>query len=138
MKSTVNDLDTNEILLPPKPTTLLQTSMNYRVLSKLKSPQPNSVIRNLLMHNISLLLISKQMTKSLSRLSSSKLLGLQKNSLKNISDPTKLLPSLVLYCSLSVFQSLCALFIQSSICPCLNLPCPTLSPREYNCPLLQS
>ena len=34
-------------------------SMNYRVLSKLKSPQPNSVIKNLLMCNVLSLLISK-------------------------------------------------------------------------------
>ena len=32
----------------------------------------------------------------------------------------------------------CALFIQSSMCPCLNLPHPTLSPREYSWPPLQS
>ena len=50
----------------------------------------------------------------MSKLSSSKPLSLQRNSPKNISDPMKSLPSLVLYCSLSVFQSPCALFIQSS------------------------
>ena len=69
---------------------------------------------------------------------SSEPLGLQRNSPKNISDPTKSLPSLVLYRSLSVFQSPCALFIQSSMCQCLNPPHPTLSPREYSRPLLQS
>jgi len=37
-----------------------------------------------------------------------------------------------------VFQSLCALFIQSSMCPCSNLPHPILSPREYSWPPLQS
>jgi len=37
-----------------------------------------------------------------------------------------------------VFQSLCALFIQSSMCPCSNLLHPTLSLREYSRPLLQS
>jgi len=43
-----------------------------------------------------------------------------------------------IYRSLSVFQSSCALSIQSSMCPCLNLPHPTLSPREYSRPPLQS
>ena len=61
------------------------------------------------------------------------ILVLQKNSLKNILDPTKSSLSLALYCSLSSFQSLCVLFIQSSMCPCLNPPHPTLSLREYNC-----
>ena len=83
------------------------------------------------MHDVFLLLISKEMTKSLSRLSSSKPLGLQRNSPKNILDPTKSLSSLVLYRSLSIFQSLCALFIQSSMCPCLNLLHPTLSPMLW-------
>ena len=127
----------NIILLSPKPITLLQISMSYRVFSKLKSLQLNSVIRSLLMCDILLLLISKQMTKSLSRLSSSKLLGLQRNSLKNISDPTKLFSSPVHYCSSSVSQSLCALSIQFSMCLCLNLLHPTLFPREHNWPLLQ-
>ena len=54
------------------------------------------------------------MTKSLLRLSSSEPLGLQRNSPKNISDPTKSSLSLALYHSLSVFQSLCTLFTQSS------------------------
>ena len=44
----------------------------------------------------------------------------------------KLLPSLVLYHSLSVFQSTCTLFILYSMCLYSNLSCPTLSPREYN------
>ena len=83
------------------------------------------------MHDVSPLLISKGMTKSLSRLSSSKPLGLQRNSPKNILDPTKSLPSLVLYCLLSIFQSPCALFIQSSMCSCLNLLHPTLSPMLW-------
>ncbi len=126
----------NAILLSSKPATLLQISMNYRVPSKLKSLQPNSIIRNLPMYDISLLLISKQMTKFLSRLSSSKILGLQRNSLKNILDPMKSLPSLVLYHSLSVFQSSCTLFTYFSMCSCLNLLHPTLSLREYNQHLL--
>ena len=126
----------NIILLFSKP--MLQILMSYKVLSKPKSLWPNSVIRNLLMHNVLLLLISKQVIKSLSRLSSFKPLGLQKNSLKNISDPMKSSLSLALYLLLSVFQSPCALFIQFSMCPCLNLPHPTFSPREYNWPLLQS
>ena len=54
------------------------------------------------------------------------------------SDPMKSLSSLVLYHSLSVFQSPCALFIQSSMCQCSNSPYPTLSLREYSQPLLQS
>ena len=83
--------------------------MNYRISSKLKSLRPNSIIRNPLMCNVPLLLISKYVTKSLSRLSSSEPLGLQRNSLKNILDPMKSLPSLVLYRSLSIFQSPCAL-----------------------------
>ena len=128
----------NAILLSSEPAILPQILINYRVSLKLKSPWPNSIIRDLLMHNILSLLISKQVTKSLSRPSSSEPLVFQRNSLKNILDPTKLLPSLVLYRSLSIFQSLCALFIQSSMCPCSNLPYPTLSLREYNWPLLQS
>ena len=128
----------NMILLPPKPVTSPQISINYRVLSKLKSLQPNSIIRNLLMHGVLPLLILKQVTKSLSRLSSSKPPGLQRNFPKNISDPTKSSLSLALYCSLSIFQSLCTLSIQSSICSCLNPPYPTLSLREYSWPLLQS
>ena len=128
----------NVILLPFKLTTLSQILMNYRVPSKLKSLWSNSIIRNLLMCDISLLLISKYVTKFLSRLSSSKPLGLQRNSLKNILDPIKSLPSLVLYFLLSVFQSSCALFILYSICPCSDLPHPTLSLREYNQPLFQS
>ena len=124
----------NAILLSPEPMTSLQISMSYRVPSKLKSPWSNSIIRNLLMCNVLPLLISKQVTKFLSRLSSSKSLGLQRNSLKNISDPTKSLPSLVHYFSPSTFQSSCTLFIQSSMCPCSNPPCPILSPREYNQP----
>ena len=127
----------NVILLSPEPATLLQISITYRVPLKLKSLWPNSVIRNPLMCDVLLLLILKQVTKSLSRPSSSKPLSLQRNSLKNISDPMKSLSSLVLYYSLSVFQSLYALFIQYSMCPCLNSPCPTLSLREYNWPLLQ-
>ena len=127
----------NTIFLSSKPTTSLQILINYRVPSKLKSFQPNSIIRNLLMHDIPLLLILKQMTKSLSRLSSSKPLGFQRNSPKNILDLMKSLSNLVLHHSPSIFQSLCALFIQFSMCPCLNPPCPTLSPREYNWPLLQ-
>ena len=63
------------------------------------------------------------------RFSSSEPLSLQRNSLKNTSDPTKSLLSLVLYHSLSSFQSLCALFIQFSMCPYSNPPYPTLSPR---------
>ena len=63
--------------------------------------------------------------------------GLQRNSLKNILDPMKSLPSLVYYYSPSTFQSLCTLFIQSSMCPCLNLLCSTLSLREHNWSLLQ-
>ena len=128
----------NAILLSLKPITSLQILMNYRVLSKLKFLQPNSVIRNLLMRDISPLLISKQVTKSLSRLSSFKLLSLQRNSPKNTSDSTKSSLSLTLYHSLSVFQSPCALFILYSMCPCLNLLHPTLFPRKYNQPLLQS
>ena len=65
--------------------------MNYKVLLQLKSPQPNSVIKNLLMHNILLLLISKQVTKSLSRLSSSEPLSLQRNSLKKYLRPYKII-----------------------------------------------
>ena len=128
----------NIILLPSKSMTSPQILMSYRVPSKLKSPWPNRVIRNPLMCNILPLLISKQVTKSLLKLSFSKPLGLQRNSLKNISDPTKSLLSLTLYCLLSIFQSLCTQFIQSSICPYLNPPYPTLSLREYNQPLLQS
>ena len=37
--------------------------MNYRVPSKLKSPWPNSIIRNLLMRNVPPLLISKKLSK---------------------------------------------------------------------------
>jgi len=59
-------------------------------------------------------------------------LGLQRNSLKNISDPMKSLPSLVLYHSLSIFQSPCTLFIPYSMCLYLNPLCSTLSLREYN------
>ena len=105
----------NAILLSLEPVTLLQISMNYRVPSNLKSPQPNSVIRNLLMCNVPPLLILKQMTKSLSRLSSSEPPGLQRNSSKNILDPTKSSLSLVLYCSLSVFQSPYALVFHVSM-----------------------
>ena len=68
----------NAILLSSKLITLLQISMSYRVPSKLKSLQPNNIIRNLLMHNISPLLILKQITNSLSKLSSSELPSLQK------------------------------------------------------------
>ena len=57
---------------------------------------------------------------------------------KNISDPMKSLSSLVFYYSLSIFQSPCTLFIQSSMCQCSNLSHPTLSPREYSWSLLQS
>ena len=128
----------NIILFPPEPVTSLQILMNYRVPSKLKSLQPNSVIRNPLMHDIPLLLISKQVTKSLSRLSSSKPPGLQRNSPKNISDLMKSSLILALYCLLSIFQSPCALSIQSSMCPCLNLSHLTLSLREYSQPPLQS
>ena len=120
------------ILLPPKPMTLLQILMSYKVPSKLKSLWPNRIIRNLLIRNIPLLLISKQVTKSLSRYSSSELLGLQRSSLKNISDPMKLFLSLVHYCSSSISQSLCTLSIQFSIYLYLNLLCLTLSPREHN------
>ena len=127
----------NAILFPLKPITLLQISINYRVPSKLKSLQFNSLVRNPLMHNVPPLLISKQVTKSLLRLSSSKPLGLQRNSSKNILDPMKSLSSLVLYHSSSVSQSLCALFIQFSMYLCLNLLCLIFSPREYNWPLLQ-
>ena len=122
----------NTILLPSKPMTSLQISMNYRVPLKLKSLWPNNIIRNLLIHDIPLLLILMQIIKSLSRLSSSELLGLQKNSPKNTSDPMKSLFSLVLYHLPSIFQSPCALFTQFSMCPYLNLPYLTLSPREYN------
>ena len=89
----------NIILFSPEPMTLLQISMSYRVFSKLKSPQLNSVIRSPLMCDILLLLISKQMTKSLSRLSSSKLLGLQRNSLKKYLRPYKIIfqPSTLLF-----------------------------------------
>ena len=127
----------NVILLPPEPMTLLQILINYRVPSKLKSPCSNSIIRNPLMHNVLLLLISKQMTKSLSRLSSSESLGLQGNSLKNTLDSIKSFPSLVFYCLPSISQSLCALFIQFSIYLYLNLPHSILFLREYNWPLLQ-
>ena len=127
----------NAILLSPKPMTLLQILMSYRVLSKLKSLWPNSVIRNLLIYNIPPLLISKQMTKSLSRLSSSELLGLQKSFPKNILDSTKLFSNLVYYCLSSVFQSLYTLSIQFSIYLYSNLLHPTLSLRAYNQPLLQ-
>ena len=126
----------NVILLPFKLITLPQILMNYKVLSKLKSLWPNSIIRNLLMHDISLLLISKYVTKFLSKPSSSKPLSLQRNSLKNILDLMKSLPSLVLYYSLSVFQSPYTLFILYSICPCSNPLYPTLSLREYNQPLV--
>ena len=63
-------------------------------------------------------------------------LSLQRNSPKNISDPMKLLPNLVHYCSPSTFQSPCTLFIQPSIYPCSNLLHLILSPREYNWHLL--
>ena len=128
----------NAILLPPEPATSPQISMNYRVPSKLKSPWPNSATRNPLMHDTPSLLISKQVTKSLSRLSSSEPLDLQRKSPKNISDLTKSSLSLALYRSLSVFQSPCALFIQSSMCPCLNPPYPILSLRECSWPPSQS
>ena len=128
----------NTILLSPKPMTLPQISMSYRVPLKLKSPQPNSIIRNPLMYDIPPLLILKQVIRFLSRPSSSKPPGLQKNSPKNISDPMKSSLSLALYHSLSSFQSLCALFIQSFIYLCLNPPYPISSLREYNWPLLQS
>ena len=72
----ISQFTLNTILLLPEPTTLPQILMNYRVLSKLKSPWPNSVIRNLLMHDVPLLLILKQITKSLSKLSSFELLSL--------------------------------------------------------------
>ena len=106
----------NTILLPPEPITSLQISMSYRELSKLKYPWLNNIIRNLLMHNVPLLLISKQMTKFVSRLSSSEPLSLQRNFPINTLDPMKLLLSLVLYYSSSVFQSPYALFIQFSMC----------------------
>ena len=122
----------NTILLPPEPITSLQISMSYKVSLKLKSLWPNNVIRNPLICNIPPLLISKQVINFLSRLSSSEPLSLQRNFLKNILDLMKSLSSLVYYCSPSVFQSLYALFIQFSICPCLNPPYPTLSPREHN------
>jgi len=64
--------------------------------------------------------------------------SLQRNSPKDILDPMKSSLSLALYHSLSVFQSPCTLFIQSSMCSCLNPPRPTLSPREYSQPPLQS
>ena len=115
----------NAILLPSKPVTLPQTSISYRVPSKLKSLWSNSIIRNLLIYDIPPLLISKQVIKSLSRLSSLKPLSLQKSFLKNISDSTKSFLSLVHYHSLSIFQSLCALSIQFSMYPCSNLPYPT-------------
>ena len=127
----------NAILLPSEPATSLQILMNYKILSKLKFLQSNSVIKYLLMHNISLLLISKQVTKSLLRLSSSESLSLQKSFPKNISNPIKLFSSLVYYHSPSVSQSPCTLSIQFIMCLYLNMPYPTLSPREYNWPLLQ-
>ena len=127
----------NAILLPSKLTTLLQISMSYRVPSKLKSLQPNNIIRNLLMHNISPLLILKQITNSLSKLSSSELPSLQKSFLKNILNFMKPFLSLVHYYSLSIFQILCTLSIQFSMCLCSNLPHPTFSPREHNQPSYQ-
>ena len=66
----------------------------------------------------------------MSRPSSSKLLSLQRNSPKNISDPIKSLPSLVLYCLLSIFQSPCTLFIQyHSVYPVFHMSMlkPTMS-----------
>ena len=125
------------LITPSKSVTLPQISISYRVLSKLKSLWPNNIIRSLLMCSVLLLLISKQVIKSLSRLSSSKPLSLQKSFLKNISNPTKLFPSLIYYCLPFIFQSLYALFIQFFMCLCLNLLHLTLSLREYNQPPLQ-
>ena len=122
----------NTILLPPKPITLLQISMSYRVPLKLKFPQLNSIIRNPLIYDILPLLIFKQVIKSLKRLSFSRSLSLQRNSPKNILDSIKSLPSLVHYYSFSISQSLCVLFIQFSMYPYLNLPCPIPSLREHN------
>ena len=127
----------NVILLPPESATLLQILMSYRVSSKLKYLQSNSIIRSLLICNVSSLCIFKYVTKSLLRLSFSEPLGLQRNSPKNILDPMKSFPSLVYYCSLSVSQSLCALSIQFSMCLCSNLLYPILSPKEHNQPPLQ-
>ena len=127
----------NAILFPSEPMTLLQILMSYKVSSKLKSPWPNSIIKNPLMCNVYLLLISKQVTKSLSRLSSSESLGLQKNFLENILNPMKSSPSLVLYHLPSVFQSPYTLFIQFFMCSYLNLPCSILFLKEHNWPLLQ-
>ena len=127
----------NIILLSSKSITLLQILMNYRVPSKLKSPQPNSIIRNPLIYDISLYLISKQVTKSLSRYSFLKLFSLQKSFPKNILDLMESFSSLVYYHLLSTSQSLSTLSIQFSICPCLNLSYQTLFLKEYNQPLYQ-
>ena len=124
----LSTLTLNAILLFYKPMTSLQILINYKVPLKLKSPQPNSIIRNLLIYNIPLLLISKQITKSLSRFSFSEPLGL----LKDISDSMKSFPSLVHYCLHFIFQSSCVLSIQFSIYLYLNLLHPTLSLKEYN------
>ena len=53
----------NVILLLSKPMTLLQILINYRVLSKLRFLWPNSIIRSLLMCDVSSHLILKQIIK---------------------------------------------------------------------------
>jgi len=96
--------------------------MSCRVPLKLKSLWSDSIIGSLLMHNIPLLLILKYVIKSLLKLSPSEPLGLQKSFPKNILDPMKLFSSLVHYCLLSVFQSLCTLSIWFSMCLSNSFP----------------
>ena len=71
--------------------------MSYKVLSKLRFPWSNSIIRNLLIYDVLPHLISKYIAKSLSKLSSLELLSLQKSSPKNILDLIKSFSSLVYY-----------------------------------------
>ena len=122
----------NTILLSFEPITLPQISISYRISSKLRSPQPNSVIRSPLIYNIFPYLILKQVIKFLLRLNSLELLNSQRSYLKNTSDLIKSSLSLVLYCLSSVSQSLYILCIQSSISLCLNQLFSILSPREHN------
>ena len=101
----------NIILLFSKP--MLQILMSYKVLSKLRLLQPNNTIRSLLVCNIFLYLISKQVIKSLLKLNSLRLSSLQRNYPKNILNLMKLFSSLILYCLPSIFQSLYILYIWS-------------------------
>ena len=85
---------------------------------------------SILTYYILLHLISKQAIRFLWKLNSSELLGYSKSFLKNTLNLTKISPSPVLCCSLSISQSLCALYIWFSIFFILKPVISNIFPRR--------